>query len=69
MTNQVERCRVEADEDSQGGWVSFDWTTGVMSAVWDSGATETWPRRGYSIETKANSFFLMTDQLERMTDD
>lgn len=65
MTNSIERHRIEATDEAQGGWVSFDWANGTMFAEWDDGQTETWGRRGYAIETKAKSFFLFTEQWDR----
>lgn len=65
MNNATEIVRIEATEDSQGGMATFDWTSGTMSIVWDNGATETWSRRGASIESKAESFFLFTGQIDR----
>ena len=59
MSNQVETVDVE------GGTVSFDWTTGTMTAKWDNGYSETWSRSGYDIDAKAASFFLFTNQFER----
>ena len=59
MSNSVETIEVPE------GTVSFDHSTGIMSAIWHNGYTETWPRRDYSIEQKFHSFLFFTNQLER----
>jgi hypothetical protein len=58
-SNKTERVKVD------GGFVEFDWDTGDMRAQWDNGQTETWTRKGASIDAKASSFFAFTDQWER----
>ena len=65
MTNQIEKFRIERDDDIQGGWVSFDWSNGTMQAEWDDGSIEHWSRSNYSVDAKAKSFFLFTNQMDR----
>lgn len=50
---------------TQDGVVSFDHNTGVMSAVWFNGYHETWPTRGYSVDTLYAAFLWFTNQMER----
>ena len=59
MSNAVETFEMPE------GIVKFDHSTGVMSAVWHNGYTETWPRRGYSIQQKFESFLFFTEQYDR----
>jgi hypothetical protein len=60
MTNSVETFQMPE------GTVQFDHSTGVMSAVWNNGYTETWPPRGHSIDTLRDAFYFFTGQYERM---
>lgn len=58
--NSIERIRHD------GGWIEFDWATGVMRAEWDNGYTETWSGHGYGMDTKAKGFLLFTEQFDRL---
>lgn len=60
MSNSVETVTMPE------GVVSFDHSTGVMKANWNNGYSETWPRRGYSIEQKRHSFYFFTEQWEKI---
>ena len=60
MSNSKETVKVD------GGEVTFDWSDGTMTAEWDNGYKETWSRKGYGMEEKANSFFMFTEQYERV---
>ena len=60
MTNHIERVRYD------GGWIEFDWSTGVMRAEWDNGYTETWSGRGYNLKARADGFLLFTEQFDRL---
>lgn len=60
MPNHIEKVTTPE------GVVSFDHSTGIMSAVWNNGYTETWPRRGYSIAQKLESFLRFTGQYDRI---
>ena len=63
MSNSIETFEMPE------GKVSFDHASGIMSAVWNNGYTETWPRRGYSIKTKFESFLFFTGQYDRIKND
>lgn len=47
------------------GDVFFDHSTGDMNAKWVNGYSERWPNKGYTVEQKLYSFYLMTDQNEK----
>ena len=59
-SNSIETVKVD------GGKVSFDWSSGEMIAEWDNGYKETWKRNSYSVDQKAEAFFMFTDQFERI---
>ncbi len=59
MNNSVETCQTNE------GLISFDHSTGIMTAEWDNGYKETWGRRGYDISTKFESFLFFTEQWDR----
>ncbi len=67
MTNAIEIIRIPATDDTQGGTATFNWADGTMRVTWDNGMTETWSRRGASVEAMAKSFFLFTNQIDRYT--
>lgn len=59
MGNQIETVQLE------DGVVSFDHSTGIMSAKWNNGYAETWSNH-YGLEAHRNAFYRFTDQWERV---
>lgn len=59
MSNSVECVKVES------GVVMFDHSTGNMWANWNNGYSEHWPNKGYDVEQKLYSFYLMVEDFDK----
>ncbi len=60
--NHIETVHLE------DGVVSFNHKTGVMSAIWNNGYTETWSNH-FGVNAHRNSFYRFTDQWEKVNED
>lgn len=60
MTNHIEVC------ETSNGRITFDHSTLIIVAEWNNGEREKWTSRGYSYSQKLKSFYMLSDQWDKV---